>query len=223
MLSQDHKRLVGDRYGRHENVVVMRNGVSSEFFGAVRCSNGSNPMEIVFVGRLSPHKNLLRLIQALGVAKTKVILHIIGDGECRQALEDAARAEGQDNVVFHGRLSRDEIIRFYVSCDAFILPSLYEAQPLTLLEAMACRIPAISTNAVSFGEMTDCAVVVDPSVEGIAAGIDQLAGMSTSEKSDLIERAYLTAERHEWSHVLDSYIQLYRSVLASVLPGAVTR
>ena len=79
--------------------------------------------------------------------------------------------------MFHGRLSRDEIIRFAVSCDAFILPSLYEAQPLTLLEAMACRIPAISTNAVSFGEMTDFAVVVDPSVEGIAAGIDQLAGM----------------------------------------------
>lgn len=212
VLNDAHRRMVGERYGRYEKVVVMRNGVSSEFFRTVRHANESRPMELIFAGRLSPGKNLDRLIQALGVAETKVTLHIIGDGECREALEEAARAEGAGNVVFHGRLSRDEIMRFYVSCDAFVLPSLYEAQPLALLEAMACRIPAIATNAVSFGELAECAVVVDPSVEGLAAGIDRLAGMSASGRADLVERAFRRAGRHEWSRVLDSYIRLYRTV-----------
>ena len=212
VLNDAHRRLIGERYGRYEKVVVMRNGVSSEFFRAARHTNESTAMELVFAGRLSPGKNLDRLIQALRVAQTKAALHIIGDGESREALVEAVRTTGAGHVVFHGRLSRDEIMRFYVSCDAFVLPSLYEAQPLALLEAMACRIPSITTNAVSFAELAECAVVVDPSVEGLAAGIDRLASMPTSERADLVEQAFRRAQRHEWSRVLDSYIQLYRSL-----------
>jgi glycosyltransferase involved in cell wall biosynthesis len=212
VMNDAHRRMVGERYGRYEKVVVMRNGVSPEFFRTVRHANESRPLELVFAGRLCPEKNLDRLIQALGVAETKVTLHIIGDGECREALEEAARAEGGGNVLFHGRLTRDEIMRFHVSCDAFVLPSLSEAQPLALLEAMACRIPAIATNGVNFDELAECAVVVDPSVEGLAAGIDRLAGMPTSARADLVGRAFRTAQRHEWSRVLDSYIRLYRSI-----------
>jgi len=212
VLNDAHKRLVGERYGRCENVVVMRNGVSPEFFHAVRRANESSPMELVFVGRLTPHKNLDRLIEALGVAETKVTLHIVGDGDCREALEEAARAQGGGNVVFHGRLGREEIIRFYASCDGFVLPSLYEAQPLALLEAIACRIPAIATNIAGLEDLADCTVAVDPSVEGLAAGIDRLAGMSASGRADLAEKAIQRAENHQWSRVLDSYIGLYRSI-----------
>jgi glycosyltransferase involved in cell wall biosynthesis len=212
VLNEAHKRMVGKRYGRYENVVVMRNGVSSEFFRTVRHANESRPMELVFAGRLGPGKNLVRLIQALGVAETKVTLHIIGDGESREALEEAARAGGAGDVLFHGKLSRDEMMRFYVSCDAFVLPSLYEAQPLALLEAMACRIPAIATNVVTFEQLAECAVVVDPSVEGLAAGIDRLARMPTSARADMVQRAFQRAADHEWSRVLDSYIRLYRCV-----------
>jgi glycosyltransferase involved in cell wall biosynthesis len=212
VLNDAHRRLVGERYGRYENVVVMRNGVGSEFFRTERRPSKSGLMELVFAGRLSPQKNLDRLIKALGVAETKVTLHIIGDGESREALEAAARAADAGNVVFHGRLSRDEIMRFYASCDGFILPSLYEAQPLALLEAMACRIPAIATNVAGLGELAECTVLVDPSVEGIAAGIDRLGGMSAAGRAELAERAFHRVENHQWSRVLDSYIRLYRSV-----------
>lgn len=212
VLNNAHRRMIGERYGRHENVVIMRNGVSPEFFRMARQADPAGPMELVFVGRLSQTKNLDRLIQALGVADTKVTLHIIGDGECRGALEEAARAQGAGSVVFHGRLSRDEIMQFYASCDGFILASLSEAQPLALLEAMACRIPAIATSGVRFEELAECAVVVDPTAEGLAAGIDRLAGMSASGRADLVERAFRRAERHEWSQVLESYIRLYRSL-----------
>jgi glycosyltransferase involved in cell wall biosynthesis len=212
VLNDAHQRLVGERYGRHENVVVMRNGVTSEFFHAMRSASESGPMELVFAGRLSPGKNLDRLIKALGVAETKVTLHIIGDGESREALEEVARAENAGNVLFHGRLTRDEIMRFYASCDGFVLPSLYEAQPLSLLEAMACRIPAIATNVAGLAELAECTVMVDPSLEGLASGIDRLARMSDSARADMVERAFERAENHDWSRVLDSYIRLYESV-----------
>lgn len=211
VLNDAHRQLVGERYGRHDNVVVMRNGVRSEFFRTTRRASGSGLMELVFVGRLSPQKNLKSLIKALGVAETKVTLHVIGDGECGEALRIAARAEGAGNVIFHGRLNRDDIRHFYASCDAFVLPSLYEAQPLALLEAMACRIPVIATNVVGMGDLAECAVVVEPSVAGLAAGIDRLARMQSSERDRLVERAFARAETHEWSRVLDSYIQFYRS------------
>lgn len=212
VLKDAHLRLVADRYGRHKDVAVLRNGVSPEFFRSVRHPGDSGSMELVFAGRLVEDKNLDRLIRALGVAETKVTLHIVGDGECREALEEVARAEGAGNVIFHGRLNRDEILKFYASCDAFVLPSLNEAQPLALLEAMACRIPAIATSAVSLGELTDCAVVVDPSVVGLAAGIDRLASMPAPARAALAERAFRVAESYEWSRVLSSYRQLYRSL-----------
>jgi glycosyltransferase involved in cell wall biosynthesis len=212
VLNEAHRRMVRERYGRRENVVTMRNGLSAEFFCTARQPDESNPMQLVFVGRLTTTKNVGSLIQALGLAKTKVTLNIVGDGECRPALEEVARAEGSDNVVFHGRQSRAEILRFYASCDAFILPSLNEAQPLSLLEAMACRIPAIATNAVSFAQLAECAVVVGPTAEGLAAGIDRLASMSASGRAEMVERAFRKAQSHEWSRVLDSYLQLYRSV-----------
>jgi glycosyltransferase involved in cell wall biosynthesis len=77
---------------------------------------------------------------------------------------------------------------------------------------MACRVPAIATNAAIPGELAECAVVVDPTVAGLAAGIDRLAGMSASERAHLAERAFQRAEHHEWSRVLDSYVRLYRAV-----------
>ena len=235
VLNDGHRRTVGERSGRYENVTVMRNGVRSEFFCTPRRPNESGgdhpssgfpmqgaeqvgpnrPMELVFVGRLSPHKNLDCLIKALEVAKTKVTLHVIGDGECGQALEEAARAVHTGNVVFHGRLSRDEIMRFYASCDGFVMPSIYEAQGLALLEAMACGMPAIASNTVASGELTDCTIAVDPSVEGLAAGIDRLADMPLSARVDLAERGFRRAEDHEWSRVLDSYINLYSSIYSA--------
>jgi glycosyltransferase involved in cell wall biosynthesis len=219
VLNDAHRRVVAERYGRCENVVIMRNGVGPEFFHTARCANGSNAIELVYAGRLGPGKNLDRLIKAVGVADAKVTLHLIGDGEYREALEEAARSEAADSVVFHGRLSRDEIRCFYARCDGFVLPSLYEAQPLSLLEAMACRVPAITTNVVGLGELADCTIVVDTSVEGLASGIDRLARMPASGKADLVERAFQRAQDHGWSRVLDSYIRLYRSVSPSLPPS----
>ena len=53
-----------------------------------------------------------------------------------------------ENVRLHGRLSRDEVKKFYATCSALILPSLYEVQPIVLLEAMASRIPIIVSKGI---------------------------------------------------------------------------
>jgi len=213
VLNDAQKLQIAERYGRHESVAVMRNGLKSEFFRAARRGNQSAAMELVYVGRLSPPKNVNSLIEALRVADTRVKLHIIGDGECRRSLEAAARAVPAGSaVIFHGRLSRNEIIGFYATCDGFVLPSLYEAQPLVLLEAMACRIPVVVTNVGGLEGLTSCTVMVQPSVEGLAAGIDRLARMSPERRDDLVRRAFRQAQRHEWSRVLSSYTQLYRSL-----------
>ena len=98
---------------------------------------------ILFVGRLSAQKNLELLIDAL--AGTNYTLDIAGDGELRASLEKRAREKGVP-VHFLGSVANDKLPEIYNSYNVFILPSHYEGNPKTLLEAMACGCAVIGTN-----------------------------------------------------------------------------
>lgn len=215
VLNESHRQILRDRYSRNENVSVMPNGVADEFFANPRSAQRRNTgaVRLVFVGRLSPQKNLSALIEAIASTQTDVVLHIVGDGECRRALQDVVSRMGPTNVRMHGRLSRAEVRKFYSECDAFVLPSLYEAQPIALLEAIASRIPVIATNVIGVGAAFGAAaIVVEPTVQGLADGIDRFAGLPAAGVDQLVDQAFKIAKTHEWNRVITKYIDLYRLV-----------
>jgi len=101
---------------------------------------------IGFVGRLSDEKGLPYLIEALrdpALAHTHTLL--TGEGEARPALEALiAQAGLQDRVQLLG--NRRDTPLIYAAMDVFVLPSVLEAFPMVLLEAMACGCPVIATD-----------------------------------------------------------------------------
>ncbi|MBF0424013.1 MAG: glycosyltransferase family 4 protein, partial [Magnetococcales bacterium] len=101
-----------------------------------------DPQRILFIGRLEREKNLFALVEAL--AGLTVELWIVGDGHERQALETLAR-ERQVNVHFLGIRPHAELPALLNGASAFILPSLWEGHPKTLLEAMSCGLPCIGS------------------------------------------------------------------------------
>jgi glycosyltransferase involved in cell wall biosynthesis len=100
------------------------------------------------VGRLSPEKGHIHLFQAIKILKNNypsILLLLIGDGIMRNRLEQlAGHLDISANVRFIG-LS-DNPSDWVKDADIFVLPSLYEAFGIVLLEAMALRKPIIASN-----------------------------------------------------------------------------
>lgn len=102
------------------------------------------PRSLLFVGRLAKQKNLENLIAAVSEIPD-VELNLVGDGELRDQLKDEAQRLGA-RVIFHGARNREEIIALYNQCALFTLPSRFEGISNALIEAMACRLPVMTSD-----------------------------------------------------------------------------
>jgi glycosyltransferase involved in cell wall biosynthesis len=218
VLNNEHRRTVRHDHGHDGRLLVMSNGVGEDFFRVTRKPTESGTFKLLFVGRLSPHKNLAALLEALSVIKRGIALDIIGDGECRREVAMLMADKKLENVRLHGRLSRDEVRKFYATCDALILPSLYEAQPIVLLEAMASRIPVIVTKGIGIEVTAREAVLIEPTAQGIVDGIESFAAMAPDARELLVDAAFKRAKKHRWHALISSYTDLYDEIAEDIQP-----
>lgn len=215
VLRDDRRLELMQSYPNNRGVIVMSNGVTEDFFEVSR-DTAKTTERLLYVGRLSAHKNVAGLLKALDLSSSKFGIDIVGDGECRKDLEDLAAAKNLDNVTFHGRLSRDEIRQFYATCAAFILPSFHEEQPMVLLEAMACRVPIIASKVSVLSNTIDgAAIVIDSTAEGIADGIEEFSRMESGDIEAMVDRAFERVRKFSWDAIIESYIDLYDEILGS--------
>lgn len=76
------------------------------------------------------------------------LFYFIGDGKDKEDIENEVKAMGyHDKVFFLGSLPNAEVHRFYQIADIFINPTHAEGFPRVLIEAMACGLPIVTTNA----------------------------------------------------------------------------
>ena len=88
------------------------------------------------------------------------------------------------------------------------------AQPLVLLEAMAARIPIIGTNVIGVVDhIRNGGIVVEPSVEGIASGIEQYF-TDYALLPKMVSHSYQRATKVSWKYALKKYENLYEKILA---------
>lgn len=97
------------------------------------------------IARLAPQKGVTYLLKAASLLKEySITLLIVGDGPLRQQLEKEALDLGLGNrVIFAGM--REDIAEIFAVLDIFVLPSITEGLPLTILEAMAAAKPVVAT------------------------------------------------------------------------------
>lgn len=140
-----------DRFNVTDREATRRLGVSTE--------------DLVFgtVGRLEPekdHRTLLQAFRALVVRRPAAHLLIVGDGRLRGELESLSRVLGLDrNVTFAG--ARTDIPAMLAAMDVFVLSSVNEGVPLSVVEAMAAGKPVIATDVGGLRSL------VKPSINGL--------------------------------------------------------
>lgn len=119
--------------------------------------NLTDKIMVLIVSRLVSTKginNLIYLIRDLSKKYVNICLMIIGEGpERKNLMKLASSFRIRDKVIFSGKISNEELPIYYSACDIFIFPSLYEGQPMVILEAMACEAPIISYNVGGIPEL----------------------------------------------------------------------
>ena len=107
----------------------------------------NDQINITIVSRLVSHKNIEKIIKAISDLNNPLIyLNIIGDGpELNQLQKISLESNNKDNIIFHGKLNRDDINHIFLKSDIYIQASNYEGLPHSLLEAMSYGIPVLCT------------------------------------------------------------------------------
>ena len=141
-----------------KNVHVIHNGVDLDRFRVRPRTKGTSNRRMVFgtVARFDPEKGHDYLVEAARkIAKTGVDFEIrlAGDGSLRPKIEAQVTALGlTDRVHFSGLI--EDVDSFLQEIDVFVLPSVFgEGLPMTILEAMACRLPVVATDVGGTGEV----------------------------------------------------------------------
>jgi len=173
---------------------------------------------ILYVGRFSAEKNLDRLIDALAIVlpgrRAKAVL--CGDGVLRGAIEEKTRSLGlADRVLFLGRLA--DVFSWMKRATVVVAVGLYEGNPNTALEAMACGAPLVVSDIAPYRALVGDhgAWRVDPlAVESIAAGI-AAALDQRSEANSRAKRAHALVGAHSADDIAARYIDVFESVIAS--------
>jgi colanic acid/amylovoran biosynthesis glycosyltransferase len=189
-----------------------------------RSGDSGGPVRMVTVARLSEEKGLEHGLRALKLvvdrlADHRILWTILGTGPLAGPLEALAEELGiRESVRFRGEATQQEVIRQLQESDIFILPSLAEALPVSLMEAQAVGLPAVTTRVGSTDEIVtdgESGFIVPPGdPEALAEKLLFLAthpGAWTAFAEAGRKRVEQTFDIHRLN---DRLIEIFRGVLA---------
>jgi len=176
---------------------------------------------LLYAGRISPHKNVVRMIEAFSALKTELErsgaypdlkLIIIGDDlsgnpDLRRTV---IRSGVQNDVRFLGFIPIDVLRIFYDEAKVFVFPSLYEGFGLPPLEAMAHGTPVVTSNVSSLPEVVGrAAVLVNP--ENVFEIMRALHRVLTDAalRERLRERGYQQVAKFSWETSVRRILEAY--------------
>lgn len=206
--------LVEDMGIPASRIVVVNNGVDTSRFTPAQAINESDIVRIISVGTLYWLKNQLmtiRVILALHKLGFKVELTLLGDGEDIDRIKRAIKESDADSFIFAPG-SKKNVEDYLRQSDIYISSSKTEGLPLSVLEAMACGLPIVATDA---GGTRD---IVKDGINGFLVNVDDEEGMKEALvkliDNKMLRKSYSVKSREiaeQWSieNCTHSYEILY--------------
>lgn len=209
----------------HRDILLIPNGVDTHFFTPPAPGKKKNTgVRLAFVGRLSPQKDLLTLLEALKDLPPETAgqwtLDVIGDGPERRRLEQhAARLGLEGRVDFRGWMSREQVRDVYREVDFFVLPSRDEGMPNVVLEAMASGLPIIASRIrgnVDLVESEQNGLLFEPGdAADLRRSLECMIGSPESRERWGAE-SRRRAEKRSWDDVARQYLCLLEKAVEQV-------
>lgn len=174
---------------------------------------------ILNVGSNHPRKNVLTILKAVEALIGKGIpVHFFKTGEkWTQELKDFIDNNNLNNsVTYLGKPNKETLVKIYNSADILLSPSLYEGFGMTILEAMGCGTPVITSNVASLPEVAgDAAILVDPlNIQEIVQAVCRIRDKPELRQS-LIDKGLNRTKLFTWEKTAEKVANIYSSFVKS--------
>ena len=170
--------------------------------------------QIIFAGRLSSEKGIDVLCELIEILPSDIHLIILGSGPKENLIKNIKKS----NVDYLGYLPKNETISLIRGSDILVQPSLIEGISSTILEAMACKVPVITTNVGGNNEIIEhnqTGILIEPN--NTQKLLEEIMKLFTNPevKNKLIDSAYTNVQYYDWKNIGKLYLNLYTKLLKS--------
>ncbi len=221
-LSSEDRQYLQDRFDiPGEKITRIFPGADPVFAHAAALRRYERASRLLFAGTWRKNKGIQDLLPAFcALAHRHPDLHltVLGAGVPRPVVEQAFPPALRQRVEMVSTTTDEETARVFASCDVFVLPSLFEGTPLTLMEAMMSGLPIVTTATCGMKDVVRDGVtgllVPIRSPERLAQAIERLVRESGVRERLGREAQREALARYTWEAVAKIVSEAYEELLA---------
>ena len=210
-----------------EKINVIPLGVDEEFkpvatnkIKSIKNKYSLQDKYLLYVGDVNPNKNLPVLLKV--VARLKMNLVIVSRAFEKELMPEIINLRKMISDLGINNLVKvlpsvqmdpvDDLAAIYSGAYIYVQPSLYEGFGLPVLEAMACGVPVVSSNASSLPEVAgEAALMIKPTEIDLTEGIKKLFSNETMRKK-LTQKGLVRAKKFNWEKTASLTLKVYEKV-----------
>ncbi len=193
MIDIDEDRIDIVPLGCNTSIFKPQNEDIKEFF--LKKYSIKEPF-ILFVGSLFPYKNIKTLINVFGIIKRIIPHSLFIVGKRNLSVENNYIDE---RIRYFDYVSLEDVISFYSFADLLVHPSLAEGFGMTVLEAMACGTPVISSNRGSLPEVVgDAGILFDPEDSDELSRLILKVLDDKKLRDEMVQKGFDNVKRFSW-------------------------
>ena len=179
-----------------------------------------SPLRPVFLSNrnLEIHYGVDRVLRAFAIIQasfSEATLDVVGDGSQRRFLENLARELGVRNTIFKGRIDPKSIYDVYDAADIYLNGSEIDNQPLSLLEAFACGLPIVTTDAGGIPDIVTDGVTgtVIPRGDYVQMAERAIALLNNPARArQMVEQGRQECLKYSWEAVRSKWLGVYHKL-----------
>jgi len=205
----------------HSQSPIVPLGVDCDVFRPETCRKKTKDINLLFVGKVEEHKGIKELFEAFRIVSTKirnVTLTLLGEIKDNALVEDKIRQlKIKDCVNIIGRVPFEKTVGFFQSCDIFCLPSRFEAFGLSILQAMSCGKPIVTTRAGGVPEFVvdgkSGFLIPAENPNALASSILKLIKNPELRDEMGLYNRNLCRNKYDWKKIVDQIEDLYAKAI----------
>lgn len=216
-ISQEVKQSVMHTYGLGDHrVPVIDNGIELSGMTRKRDYKLHDVPVLIHVASFKPAKNHTMLLESFKqvLAERPAKLRLVGDGPLMDQTKQLVQQMGlEQSVEFLGQ--RDDVAQLLTQSDIMVLPSAWEGQPITVIEAMAAGLPVVATEVGGLTSLIQSGVngLLTPVEPGAFAQATLQLLADEDQRHQFGQAAHQASQHHSASQMSQRYYELYRSTL----------
>lgn len=201
-----------------KRIVQIPNAIDLDYIKSFGEETEKIPNSLLFVGSIVPRKGLWQLLESLEEInfKSSIKAYIIGSGNLIEDPKFKTKLGKLDRkVCYLGRVSEEELYKWYSRTEAFVFPTLVDGMPTVILEAMARGLPIISTDVGAIPNLVknkENGYVIPPSSSKLLSkAIKRFFNQPESKKERMRDKSQERAKVFSWGKTGRRILKIFES------------